>query len=284
MIAIEKLRYVRLGTGDLPGAVDFAQRVLGLQLVDRTPETAYFRSDHRDHTLVYHQGDPDEQAVGLEVRDPQVLQQALTALRSRGLDVQEGTEEGCALRKVKAYGSFRDASGNLIELVVRPLHSGWRYHGPRDAGITGLEGVALRGEASGADERLWTELFNGRVSDWVGQAAYIRFDDAHHRLAVHPSTKPGVLSIEFGVESVDQIMQNNYHLQANQVRITHGPGRRPTSNQVFLTFQGPDGIHFSYVAEGDRVEDEGRHRPRQFPHQPLSFCAWGSHSDAPEFN
>ena len=35
MIAIDHLRYVRLGTRDLPAAVDFAERVLGLQLVDR---------------------------------------------------------------------------------------------------------------------------------------------------------------------------------------------------------------------------------------------------------
>lgn len=284
MIAIEQLRYVRLGTRDLGGAADFAQRILGLQLVDRTSEAAYFRSDYRDHTLVYHHGDPAEQAIGFEVRDLATLKEALAALRDHGLEAEEGTAEGCLLRKVKAYGSFRDARGNLIELVVRPLHSGWRYHAPRDAGVTGLDGVALRGVADGTGERLWTEVFSGRVSDRVGDTAYIRFDDAHHRLTVHPADKPGVLAIEFGVESVDLIMQNSYYLQANQVRIMHGPGRRPTSNQVFLTFQGPDGVYFSYVAEGDHIEDEDRHRPRQFPRQPLSFCAWGSHSEVPEFN
>ena len=60
-------------------------------------------------------------------------------------------------------------------------------------------------------------------------------------------------------------MQNSYFLQASQAKIVHGPGRRPTSNQIFLTFAGPDDMLFSYVTEGDVVADDAAHRPRQFP-------------------
>jgi catechol-2,3-dioxygenase len=35
MIAIEQLRYVRLGTKDLAAATNFAQRILGLELVEQ---------------------------------------------------------------------------------------------------------------------------------------------------------------------------------------------------------------------------------------------------------
>lgn len=284
MIAIEQLRYVRLGTRDLGGAVDFAQRILGLQLVEKTDAQASFRSDSRDHTLVYVLGDPAEQAVGFEVRSLRVLDEAIELLAEKGYAVVRGTEAEAALRKVKSFVAFRDASGNRIELVVRPLQSGWRYFASRDAGITGLEAVALRGTANGADEALWTTLLGGRVGDWVGDAAYIRIDDAHHRIAIHPSDRAGVLAVEYGVESVDQLMQNSYFLQSAQIRIVHGPGRRPTSNQLFLTFTGPDGVLFSYVAEGARIPDDSKHRPRQFPCNARSFCAWGSESDVPEFS
>ena len=87
--------------------------------------------------------------------------------------------------------------------------------------------------------------------------------------------------MEFGVENVDPLMQNSYFLKASQVSVVHGPGRRPTSNQLFLTFAGPDGIFYSYVSEGDSVEDS--RRPRQFPRKASSFCAWGSESKLPEF-
>lgn len=285
-IAIEQLRYVRLGTRDLAAASDFAQRILGLQLIEKTDSEAAFRSDFRDRTLVYFAGDPAEQSVALELRTVEELARAETALRAAGYAVTRGDGPTAAARKAKALSAFKDKSGNAFELVVRPLTSGWRYFASRDAGITGLEAVALRskgnGQGLGTDEALWTQIFNGKVSDWVGDAAFIRFDDAHHRLALHPSSRAGVLAVEYAVESVNQLMQAHYFLQNAQVKIVHGPGRRPFSNQMFLTFAGPDGVLFSYVAEGDKIGD-GARRARQFAKKPLSYCAWGSETDVPEF-
>jgi 2,3-dihydroxy-p-cumate/2,3-dihydroxybenzoate 3,4-dioxygenase len=282
VIEIEQLRYVRLGTRNLPAAIDFAQRILGLQLIEQTEGQATFRSDFRDHTLVYEVGDPSQQAVGLELRSQAALDEAVAALAAEGITAMAADAHALQRRKARAMASFRDRSGNTFELVVRPETSGWRYFPSRDAGVTGLAAIALRTTSAGADEALWIRLFNGRVSDWVGDAAFIRFDQAHHRLALHPSGRGGVLAIEYAVESVNQIMQAMYFLQAAQVRIAHGPGRRPTSDQIFLTFAGPDDMLFSYVAEGARISDDGTHRPRQFARKTLSFCAWGSRSSVPE--
>lgn len=282
MIAIEALRYVRLGTPDLAAAADFAQRILGLEPVDKTDDQVFFRSDYRDHTLVYFRDSKPSCAVALEVRDPETLAAAAAALKAEGYTVTHGSPDAAERRKVKQFVSFADASGNVFELVVRPRQSGWRYFPSRDAGIVGLEDVALRSTANGADEKLWTRIFNGRVSDWVGEAPYIRFDAAHHRLAFHPSTGNGVLAIEYAVEDVDLLMQSSYFLRLAQVRVVDGPGRRPFSNQLFLTFVGPDGVLFSYVAEGSRIAEEAAHRPRQFAKKRLSFCAWGSDCDIPE--
>jgi 2,3-dihydroxy-p-cumate/2,3-dihydroxybenzoate 3,4-dioxygenase len=283
MITIDQLRYVRLATRDLPAAADFAERMLGLQLIDRTDQAAFFRSDMRDHTLVFFPGDPTETAVGFEIHGRAQFDAAIVELSQNGIETAIGTEQACAKRKVRALASFRDPAGNTIELVLRPLHSGWRYFPTRDAGVVGLTSVALRSRDVPACEALWTTLFNGRVSDWVGEAAFLRFDQAHHRLAYYPSAGDGILAIEFGVENVDLLMQNNYFLQSAQVKIVHGPGRRPASNQLFLTFAGPDETLFSFVTEGSEITDEASHRPRQFPRTASSFCAWGSTSDVSEF-
>jgi len=284
VIEIEQLRYVRLGTRDLPAAIDFAQRILGLQLIEKTGEQAVFRSDFRDHTLVYEVSDSSRQSIGFEVRSAAVLERAVAALAAQGIAATPGDADALARRKARQMASFRDRSGNAIELVMRPQTTGWRYFPSRDAGITGLAAVALRTTANGADEALWTTLFNGRVSDWVGDAAFIRFDDAHHRLALHPSDRPGVLAIEYEVEGLNQVMQAMYFLQSAQIKIVHGPGRRPASGQIFLTFAGPDDMLFSYVAEGTRIANESAHRPRQFARKRNSFCAWGSESSVPEFS
>jgi 2,3-dihydroxy-p-cumate/2,3-dihydroxybenzoate 3,4-dioxygenase len=283
VIEIEQLRYVRLGTRNLPAAIDFAQRILGLQLIEKTDEQATFRSDFRDHTLVYEAGDPSQQSIGLELRTHAALEEAVAALAAHGITATAADASALRRRKARAMASFRDHSGNTFELVVRPETSGWRYFPSRDAGVTGLAGVALRTTANGADEALWSTLFNGRVSDWVGDAAFIRFDNAHHRLALHPSDRAGVLAIEYALEGLNQVMQAMYFLQSAQVKIMHGPGRRPTSEQIFLTFAGPDDMLFSYVAEGATIAEEDAHRPRQFARKRASFCAWGSESTVPEF-
>jgi 2,3-dihydroxy-p-cumate/2,3-dihydroxybenzoate 3,4-dioxygenase len=284
LIAIEQLRYVLLGTSDLAGAAEFAQRTLGLEPVDRTASLATFRSDGRDHTLAFLAGDPAMQTVGFEVRDPKTLDVALGALRARGLRAGRGTPEECNLRKVRDLVWFHDHSGNRIELVVRPQNSGWRYFPSRDAGIMGLDGVMLRSTAIAKDEDLWTEVLGARVSDWAGSAPYLKIDAAHHRLALFPADRAGVLAVEYAVENVNLMMRNYYVLQNSQVAIMHGPGRRPTSEQLFLTFAGPDGVLYSFVAEGQPADGDFERRPRQFPAGPEGLCAWGSENKIQEFN
>jgi 2,3-dihydroxy-p-cumate/2,3-dihydroxybenzoate 3,4-dioxygenase len=65
--------------------------------------------------------------VGLEVRYLDDLDAAIEGLHRLGLSAMRGSAEDCALRKVKDMAWFADFSGNRIELVVRPLNSGWRF-------------------------------------------------------------------------------------------------------------------------------------------------------------
>jgi len=284
LIAIEQLRYVVLGTANLAAAAQFAQGTLGLEPIDRTPERATFRSDDRDYTLAFVAGEPATQAIGFEVRETKALDIAFDALRARGLRAARGTADECALRKVRDMLWFHDHSGNRIELVVRPMNSGWRYFPSRDAGIKGLDGVMLRSTAIKKDENLWTEVLGAQVSDWAGDAPYLKIDSAHHRLALFPSKKAGILAVEYAVESVNLMMRNYYVLQNTQVSIMHGPGRRPASEQLFLTFAGPDGVLYSFVAEGQTADGDVVRRPRQFPAGPQGLCSWGSDNKIDEFN
>jgi 2,3-dihydroxy-p-cumate/2,3-dihydroxybenzoate 3,4-dioxygenase len=283
MVELEQLRYVRLVADNLGGAADFAARVLGLEPIDRNQELASFRSDFRDYTLAFATGDRAVQSVGLEVRYPRDLDAALEGLRALGLSAGRGSAEHCALRKVKDMAWFIDFSGNRIELVVRPLNSGWRYFPSRDAGVKGLADVVMRSVNVEKDLSIWTGVLGARVSDWAGEAAYLRFDEAHHRIALFPAARPGILAVEYAVEDVNLLMRNSYALRDLQVAVMHGPGRRPASEQLFLTFAGPGDVLFSFVAEGAAVDAE-RHRPRQFPAGPAGLCGWGSDCKIAEFN
>ena len=167
-------------------------------------------------------------------------------------------------------------------MVVRPLNSGWRYFPSRDVGVVGLTAVGIRVADPAASRSLWTGLLSGRVSDYVGDAAFIRLDAVHHRIALHPSRTRGILNVEFCVEGIDQLMQNSYWLQKAQVQVVHGPGHRPFSDQSFITFRGPDSILFTLATKGDEIAAPDR-CPRQFRKAADSFCSWGSLSEVPEW-
>ncbi|WP_334180610.1 hypothetical protein [Pseudoxanthomonas sp.] len=283
-IAIEQLRYVVLGTRDPEAARRFAVAELGLQVANESADEIALRSDERQYSVVFAKDDARRQAVGLEVRDDAVLLAASAILESRGIALVRDPALA-SRRNVRALAAFTTHGGVRVELVVRPQHQAWRFFPARDTGITGLAAVSLRSTDVAADEMLFAEVFGMRIADWIGDAAYLGFDGAHHRLALHPASRAGVLAVEFGVEGINQVMQQFYRLRPEESEaIAHGPGRRPVSDQVFLTFRGPDEVLYAFVAEGRQVDPAAPPRPRQFADGPASHCSWGSECRVPELD
>lgn len=284
-IAIEQLRYLVLAASELDAAARFAGEELGLQPAWRKADEAAFRSDARQYSLLYdRQLARGASAIGLQVHDPAALAAAAQALAARGIELSPDPVLA-ARRNVRALGRFTTPGGVAVELVVRPQDQGWRFFATRDSGMAGLAGVALRSTDAAADEALWTEVFGLRLADWIGDAAYLALDDGeHHRLSVHPSKGAGVLAVEYQVESLDHVMQQRYRLVEAGFELAHGPGRRPASGQAFVTFEGPDGVHYSFVTEGERADPARPRRPRQFAAGADSHCAWGSACRIPELS
>lgn len=285
MIRLHDIRYVRLGTRDLDAAVRYATAVLGLELARKEHGAAYFKSDSRDHTLCYFEGDPRDHTAAFEVDSPDELEQAGAVLERSGYQVAAGRREDAEQRYVRDFLQFTDPSGNRIELVLAPQHSGRRYFPGRDAGVTGFSHIGLRTLDPRRDEAFWTGLLSARVSDRIGEAPLLRIDEVHHKIALFPSSYPGVQHINHQVESIDDIMRAWYQLREWNVPIRFGPGRHPTSGAMFLYFDGPDGMIYEY-STGVRLisaEEEKTHRPRSFPAVPSSFCMWGAKPDIPEF-
>jgi 2,3-dihydroxy-p-cumate/2,3-dihydroxybenzoate 3,4-dioxygenase len=285
VIDLHDIRYVRLGTRDLAAADKYAQRILGLELARDEAGAHYFRSDDRDHTLVYFEGDPRDHVVGFELRTSEELDAAASYLSDAGVEVRAGDAEQCEQRHVEAFVNFHDPSGNSIDLVLRPHHSGRRFFPSRDAGITGFSHVGLCTTDAARDEKFWTEVLGARVSDRIGDAPLLRIDDIHHKVALFPAARHGVQHINHQVESIDDLMRAWYLLQRHGVRIVFGPGRHPTSGAVFLYFEGPDGMVYEYSTGVRHITaaDEPLYQPRQFPRASSSYCMWGAVPDIAEF-
>jgi 2,3-dihydroxy-p-cumate/2,3-dihydroxybenzoate 3,4-dioxygenase len=285
VINLLDIRYVRLGTRQRDQADLFAREVLGLERARQEAGASYFRSDSRDHTLVYFEGDPADHIVGFELRTRDELDAAAAELSNAGVEVRLGSADECEQRHVRSFIHFKDPTGNKIDLVLGPHHSGRRYFPSRDAGITGFSHVGLCTTDAQRDERFWTQVLGARVSDRIGDAPLLRIDEVHHKVALFPTTRSGVQHINHQVESVDDIMRAWYMLQKKGVKIAFGPGRHPTSGARFLYFFGPDGMIFEY-STGVRLitaEEEPSYQPRQFPRGNDSFCMWGAVPDIAEF-
>lgn len=275
---IEQLRYVHLGSRDPEAAARFAEERLGMRIVSSSDGEWLLRGDSRACSLVF--SSERSQSIGLQVRDIAALELAAQRLAARGIATRR--DDALAARRLaKTLLAFTLPGGVGIELVVRPLESGWRFFPSREIGLAGLADVALRSTRAAQDEALLVETLGLRVADWVGDAAYLGFDDAHHRLSLHPSTATGVLAVEFALDDLDELMQAWYRLMKNDEAPVHGPGRRPASEQAFLTFNGPDDVCFGFVAEG-RKPASGE-QPRQFVAAATSHCAWGSECRIAEY-
>ena len=278
---ITSVSYVRLAVSEPSASARFMSDIFGLQRVaDQDGEIA-FRSDDRFRTVSLGRNSADGASIGVEVWDDKALEEIGRRLRDLGFDVREATSGECRRRYVQSALLAEDASRNRIDLVVRPSRSGRRYFPARDAGIVAFHGVGLRTTDHIRDLAFWKAL-GAEVSDFVGDIAYLRIDGMHHRVALYPSKRNGLLYAAFEVEALDQIMQNSYFMQESQIRILQGPGRQPASRQIFLHVEGPDGLIFSYVNGMAEVGDRPR-LARQFPLHPTSLCDWGSESkDVPE--
>lgn len=285
MIRLNDLRYVRIGTPDPAAAAEYAQKILGLELVRREGDAIYLRGDGRDHTLVYFKGNPADHATGWLVQNDPALESAATELESQGFKVRSGTRAESESRYVTSFIWFEDPSGNRHELASGPNESRTPFAPSRDCGVWSFSHIGLRTTDAARDEAFWTTVMGARTSDRIGDAALLRIDEVHHKIALFPSRHAGVQHVNHQVHGVDDVMRSYYFLREKGVKIVFGPGRHPTSGAVFLYFEGPDGMVYEY-STGVRLirpEEEATYRPRQFPFAPASFCMWGSRPDIPEF-
>lgn len=270
-----QLAYVRIATPDPRAQAQFGAEIVGLQRADEDGETCALRADARARVLVFSSALPT--AVALEAWDEAALSAVAARLSAAGFAASRATTEQARARRVRAALLATSASGDAVEIVVGPEHSGRRFFPGRDAGVNGLANVGLRTRDLAGDLRFWRAL-GAEPSDYAGAVAYLALDDAHHRIALYPSQEAGPLYLAFSVASFDDLMRGHYFLAERQIKIVQGPGRQPASEQAFVHFRGPDGLVYAYV-HGMARREIGRRPPRQFAARADSLCAWGSRAD-----
>jgi 2,3-dihydroxy-p-cumate/2,3-dihydroxybenzoate 3,4-dioxygenase len=280
VIELIDIAYVRSGVADLAKAVDFATRIVGLDLAEPTdptePAVAHLRADWRHHCLALVEGLSGVIASGFAVADEDALAAAERQLERAGYAVTRGDGAAARSRRVRSYIGFDDPFGNRVELVYGQQTITRPVGFTRPAGITEFGHLCLDAPDIHEAYRFWNSHFNARVSDWIGDAAcLIRIDPVHHKLAVFQGDGPGLCHMNFQVATLDDVFRNWNFLRREGVEIEMGPGRHPQSTAVFLYFLGPEGFTYEYSYGVRRIEDEATWRPRTFdPGEPGSIDMW----------
>ncbi len=277
MIKLSDIAYVRSGVADLGKAVDFATRIVGLELAEPTePGVAHLRADARHHCLALVEGQSGVIASGFEVADDDALAAAETELEQAGYRVRRGSRDEARSRRVRNVIGFDDPFGNRLELVSQQETITRPIRFARPAGIHEFGHLCLDAPDVHEAYRFWNSTFSARVSDWIGDAAcLIRFDPVHHKLAVFQGDEPGLCHVNFQVDSIDDVFRNWHFLVDNGVEIIQGPGRHPQSTAIFVYFLGPEDFTYEYSFGGRLILDEQTWRPRTFdPAEPGSIDMW----------
>ena len=116
MVRVKRVGHVGITVPDVPLAVDFYQKALGLGVSARSDGAAFLRCDQDHHCIALYPGDSNTlHHLGLEVEDEEVLDRARQELPSRGISIEAKNYDE------PGHGPSvlcRDADGHLVELYT----------------------------------------------------------------------------------------------------------------------------------------------------------------------
>src|SRR5215472_16598663 len=101
MASVSQLGYLGLNVSDLNEWERFATELLGLEVVDKTPQGFFMRMDEYHHRFIVQQGSEDDVAfIGWEVADQRALQELDSQLKNDGVESVLGSAEEARPRGV----------------------------------------------------------------------------------------------------------------------------------------------------------------------------------------
>src|SRR3954465_13841849 len=117
-IDVKALGYVRVDSTDIEQWRHFGLKVVGLaEGRGPDPENLYFRIDEMSTRIVVQPSDKDQLAcTGWEVADHTALSAAVDHLKDHGVEVESGTPDELAERRVEGMVRFTDPFDNVFEL------------------------------------------------------------------------------------------------------------------------------------------------------------------------
>lgn len=283
-MAVADIRYARLGylalnVSDLERSAEFYEKTVGLELVERQPDSVFFRCSDKHHDIMLVKGDrPGLKRVGWQMESAQALAAVKEHLQANGysaIDVSD--EESSALSIGVAFRTSEPTTGTIFEFYVEMATAAapWAQTHTK---IARLGHLVLGSPDPQEMQRVMVEDLNFRISDYIEETVtFMRCfpNPYHHSFGIGSSSTPVLNHVNFMVSEIDDIGKAQNRIVAAGSEIVFGPGRHPPSDSIFLYFLDPDGITLEYSFGMEEFAEVGARDPRQLPRGIESIDYWG---------
>lgn len=274
MASITQLGYLGIGVSDIKAWEQFATQTLGLQVSDKEDDgTLLLRLDDYHHRFLIHPtGEDDVAYLGWEVTGTHELRAMEEQLRAAGIEVQHGTREEAAARRVVELITYKDPSGIPSEIFYGPLMVfNHPFQSPRPlSGFVGAEQglghMVISMDDFDQSVDFYRDVLGMRISDYIQltrpsgeevQLAFFHCNPRHHTIAffARPNPPKRLSHFMLQVQSMDDVGSTYDLCQAQATPIVRTLGRHTNDHMVSFYMQSPSGFEVEY-GWGARVVDD----------------------------
>lgn len=272
---ISGLRDIAFDVPDLEAAIDFYQRIWGLNLAERARDTAWLRATGSDaYVLRLQSGDRPaiRHATFRAASDTD-----LTALLERAC--QAGGRGAQRLAPFDEPGggigfAIRDPRGRALRVVQHDTPAAPLADDPDHA--ERLAHININSSDVDRDVAFFEAALGFRLTDRSKMMGFVRTNTDHHSVVIASAAVDTLNHVAFQLPGWEGVMKASGRMVDAGFPIGWGPGRHGPGDNVFAYFIDPHGFVIEHTAEVLQVDDAYRvGAPEDWTWPPGRTDQWG---------
>lgn len=251
---VDALRAVEFGVPDLEKSAHFYEEIWGLSIVERSPESCYFRATGPEHYV-----------LALHRRDaPELVRTTLGAADRASVDAIHERVGRAGGRPISEPGAIAAPGGGY----------GFAFRDLDDREFRVACAVERHADVTAANDRpfklshavfnspdfdraavFFREALGFRLRDRTRKANFMGCNADHHCIAFTDRKNSGLSHAAFELPSLDAVLRGCGRLKKRGMMLEWGVGRHGTGENVFAYFIDPDNFVIEYTTEMQQVDD-----------------------------
>jgi 2,3-dihydroxybiphenyl 1,2-dioxygenase len=285
-VSVCGLGYLEIGVSSLAAWRDYAEKVLGAEVLDAT-DALYVRYDAQVWRLrLVETGEDDIRVAGFEVANIEDLAALRRQLEALDVAVTEAAPADAAARQATHLLRCQDPFGLSVELYVGERLATEPFVSPVGVGgfVTGGLGLGHMVLAVGNEAQAHAFYMEGlgfRLSDdiYIGppgrqiRLTFLHCNPRHHTIALAPvPSRKRLNHIMLQLRSMDDVGLGLDRARAAGVEISSSLGRHSNDHMFSFYMQTPSGFDIEYGHGGIEIDDatwtpQTHHAPSLWGHK-----------------